>query len=65
MNVFQRREKTEMNNVALENTATESTELSQISKNMFLFGISLQYALEDRREERPYTQFFCDMCRMC
>lgn len=53
MNVFQRREKTEMNNVALENTARESTELSQISKNMFLFGISLQYALEDRREERP------------
>lgn len=53
-----------MNNVALENTAIESTEISQNAKNMFLFGMSLQYALEDRREQRPYTQFFCDMCRM-
>jgi len=64
MNVFQRREKTKMNNVALENTAIESTEIPQNAKNMFLFGISLQCALEDRREQIPYTQFFCDMCRI-
>ena len=53
-----------MNSVALENTAIESTEIPQNAKNMFLFGMSLQCALEDRREQKPYTQFFCDMCRI-
>lgn len=34
-----------MYNVALESTATDSTEISQSSKNVLVFKLNLQYAL--------------------